>query len=351
MKIEMNNITQKYGDFIAVDDVSLTIKEGEMVALLGPSGCGKTTLLRTIAGLIPLNSGTIFFDGTDVSNWSAQKRNTALVFQSYALFPHMTVAENVAYGLKVKGIAKTIRKERLQKILSRVKMKEYGYRKIYELSGGQQQRVALARALVVEPGVLLFDEPLSNLDEKLRVTMRQEIRKIQLEYGITSVYVTHDQEEAMSIADRIVIMDEGVIQQIGTPREIYFKPHNTFVAGFMGTANIVDPEAISNENGKLSVQILGRRYSINTPEKNLLPQAGTKIMFRPEDIHISPGGELQGTVKWYENLGAVSKIAIECQNTEIIAQTFNRYGKSRDYNPGEELTFSINADAMHIVVD
>ena len=351
MKIELKNIIQKYGDFIAVNDVNLTIKEGEMVALLGPSGCGKTTLLRTIAGLIPLNSGTIHFDGTDVSNWSAQKRDTALVFQSYALFPHMTVAENVAYGLKVKGIARDIRKERLQKILNRVKMEEYGHRKIYELSGGQQQRVALARALVVEPGVLLFDEPLSNLDEKLRVSMRQEIRKIQLEYGITSIYVTHDQEEAMSIADRIVIMNEGLIQQIGTPGEIYFKPNNTFVAGFMGTANIVEPAAISREADRITVEILSRKYSIKAPEKSHTPDEKSKIMFRPEDINISPEGELKGIVKWYENLGAVSKIAIECQKTDIIAQTFNRYGKSRDYTPGEELAFSINADAMHVVKD
>ena len=319
MKIELKNITQKYGDFTAVDDVTLPIKEGELIALLGPSGCGKTTLLRVIAGLIPLSSGSIGFDGADVSNWSAQKRNTAMVFQSYALFPHMTVAENVAYGLKVKGIAKDIRNERLEKILNRVKMAEYSDRKIYELSGGQQQRVALSRALIVEPGVLLFDEPLSNLDEKLRVSMRQEIRKIQLEFGITSIYVTHDQEEAMSIADRIVIMNEGVIQQIGSPQEIYFKPNNTFVASFMGIANLVEPTDISYQDGILNIDILSKQYKKINNNINYNPDKKVKVMFRPEDVHIETEGEHHGKVKWYENLGSVSKIAIECQNTEIIA--------------------------------
>lgn len=344
MEIELKNITQKYGEFTAVNDLSLSIQTGEMLALLGPSGYGKTTLLRTIAGLIPLYKGAVYLDGVNISGWPAQKRNTAMVFQSYALFPNMTVAENILYGLKVRKINKEIQKHKLKEILARVMLEGYGNRKIYELSGGQQQRVALARALVIEPDVLLFDEPLSNLDEKLRVSMRQEIRKLQQEYGITSVYVTHDQEEAMSIADRIVIMKDGIIQQVGTPVEVYFNPLNIFTADFMGLANILEPDALEAANGHVTVKVFNNTYKLKS---NGLITEKTKIMLRPENILISETGQCRGIIKWHENLGAFSRITIEVQGSSLTVQTLNSC--YRDYKRGDLVNFSINPEALHLI--
>ncbi len=352
MKIELRDITQKYGDKIAVNNVSFSIDDGELVALLGPSGCGKTTLLRTIAGMIPLFKGAIYLNGVNISVWPAQRRNTAMVFQNYALFPHMTVEENIAYGLRVKKIKKNVQRQKVEEILSKVRLEGYNKRKIYELSGGEQQRVALARALVIEPGVLLFDEPLSNLDEKLRVSMRREIRKIQQEYGITSIYVTHDQEEAMSIADRIVIMKDGLLQQMGSPREIYFHPANTFVADFMGVANIIEPGEIRiNRDHQLVFKIFGNTYAI--PSNNYQEKGNLKgkIMFRPEDVELKENGECRGVVRWYENLGATGRVAIDCQGISLIAEIFNRYGNIREYCFGEEVRFTIIPDAFHLLAE
>jgi ABC-type Fe3+/spermidine/putrescine transport system ATPase subunit len=349
MKIELKQITQKYGELTAVKDVSLAISNGEMVALLGPSGCGKTTLLRTIAGLLPLYKGTIYLDGVDISAWPAQRRNMAMVFQNYALFPHMTVAENIVYGLKVKKVPKSIQKQKLAQILSKVRLEGYSQRKIHELSGGQQQRVALARALVTEPHVLLFDEPLSNLDEKLRVSMRQEIKKIQREYGITSIYVTHDQEEAMSIADRIVIMKDGFIQQIGSPREIYFQPKSIFVADFMGIANIMAPGEIKFTPEQIEFKMLGNSYRVAAGNYHERGSLKLKIMFRPEEVEIKENGEFQGVIKWYESLGATGRMTIEIQGCTVVAETFNRSRGSREYRPGEEIRFTINPAALHLL--
>jgi len=352
MKIELRDITQKYGKIIAVNNVSFSIDDGELIALLGPSGCGKTTLLRTIAGMIPLFKGAIYLDGVNISAWSAQRRNTAMVFQNYALFPHMTVEENIAYGLRVKKIKKNVQRQKVGEMLRKVRLEGYNKRKIYELSGGEQQRVALARALVIEPGVLLFDEPLSNLDEKLRVSMRREIKKIQQEYGITSIYVTHDQEEAMSIADRIVIMKDGLIQQMGPPREIYFHPANTFVADFMGVANIIEPGEIRiNRDHQLVFKIFGNTYTI--PSNNYQERGNLKgkIMFRPEDVDLKESGECRGIVKWYENLGATGRVTIECQGISLIAEIFNRYGNIREYRFGEKVRFTINPDAFNLLAE
>jgi ABC-type Fe3+/spermidine/putrescine transport system ATPase subunit len=313
IRIQLKNISHSYGDHKIIDGVSLDIKKGELIALLGPSGCGKTTILRLIAGLLPVEQGEIYFNDKEVSLWSPQKRNTAMVFQSYALFPHMTVEENIEYGLRVRKTSKQLRKEKVQRIMEKVELSGLGKRKTQELSGGQQQRVALARALVIEPDVLLFDEPLSNLDEKLRVSMRQEIRAIQKDSGITGIYVTHDQEEAMAIADRIIIMNEGKIQQIGKPKDVYEKPINRFVASFMGECNFFE-----NEN-----QI---------------------TMCRPDTINLSPEGREGGTVTWIEYLGSIQRVKLSWNGRELVAEVFSKQVKYYHFEIGDVVRFDFNED-------
>ncbi|MGU3575588.1 ABC transporter ATP-binding protein [Brucellaceae bacterium C25G] len=234
--LEIDNLVKTYPGALkpSVNHVSLSLPRGEMLALLGPSGCGKTTILRMIAGLIPVTSGEIRLDGRDISDIPVYKRNMGMVFQAYALFPHMTIAENISFGLEMRGIGKAERTERVAKALDLVKLTGYGERRVSQLSGGQQQRAAIARSLVIEPALLLFDEPLSNLDAKLRDEMRDEIRDIQNRTGVTSIFVTHDQDEALSMADRLAVMSEGHLEQIGTPREIFDKPRTDFVASFIG---------------------------------------------------------------------------------------------------------------------
>jgi putative spermidine/putrescine transport system ATP-binding protein len=233
-RIELEAVSKRYGDFFAVRELSLDIEHGELVVLLGPSGCGKTTTLRMIAGFVPVTSGRIRLGGRDVTRLPSYRRNTGLVFQGYALFPHLTAAENVAFGLEMRKLSPATVREKVTAALRLVRLDELGGRLPRQLSGGQQQRVALARALVIEPDALLLDEPLSNLDAKLREDVRVEIRQLQKALGLTTVMVTHDQDEALAMADRLVVMSGGVIQQIGTQRELYERPANRFVAGFVG---------------------------------------------------------------------------------------------------------------------
>ena len=237
--ITLRNITKQFGRTSAVDGIDLTIPSGDLFFLLGPSGCGKTTLLRMIAGFIEPTAGQVVFGEKDVTALPPNKRNTGMVFQSYALWPHMSVAENVAYGLKIRKLDKPARDRKVAKALESVRMAEYADRKPNQLSGGQQQRVALARALVIEPTVLLLDEPLSNLDAKLRLEMRSEIRRLCTETGITTVYVTHDQKEALSMADGVAVLKDGAVQQVGPPRELYERPRSRFVADFLGETNFI----------------------------------------------------------------------------------------------------------------
>lgn len=284
VSIEIDNVTKAYQNNIVIEGLSATINPGEFFTLLGPSGCGKTTLLRMIIGFNTIEAGEIRVDGKRVNDIPTNKRNMGMVFQNYAVFPHMNVRDNVAYGLKNRHISKNERNQKADEMLRLVKIDQYANRMPAQLSGGQQQRVALARAIVIEPDVLLMDEPLSNLDAKLRVEMRNVIKRIQHEIGITTVYVTHDQEEALAISDRIAVMYNGVIQQIGTPKYIYQRPANEFVSGFIGLSNFVDA---SYKDGVLD---FGSFY--REPLK-LSDEAGSevRVAIRPEEFVIRKNGE------------------------------------------------------------
>ena len=286
--VHITGLTKCFGQTTAVDKVDLHIKSGELFFLLGPSGCGKTTLLRMIAGFIDPSEGSIHFGDRDVTHLPANKRQTGMVFQSYALWPHMTVHENVAYGLKVRKIPKESRQGLVKKALTSVQMEQYAQRKPNQLSGGQQQRVALARALVVEPTVLLLDEPLSNLDARLRLEMRGEIRRICRESGITTIYVTHDQVEALSMADRMVVLKDGKAKQIGPPEGIYRRPCSQFVAEFLGEANFLSATLGPVGNRYLSVQTAAGTLKSACPlvQPSGSPQEGQSVIccIRPEAL-------------------------------------------------------------------
>ena len=294
VSIHINHAVKKYGDTVVIPDLSLTVKEGEFFTLLGPSGCGKTTLLRMIAGFNSIEGGEFYFNDKLINNLEPGKRNTGMVFQNYAVFPHLTVRKNVAYGLTNRKLSKEEIKKRTDEYLDLVQITQYADRLPERLSGGQQQRVALARALVISPDVLLMDEPLSNLDAKLRVEMREVIKEIQNGLGITTVYVTHDQEEAMAVSDRIAVMNAGVIQHLGTPQDIYQRPANLFVASFIGRTNILDAE-LKVEGGKCLLRF-NDGYTVEMD--NILPEyrhdQKVKVSARPEELLLSKGGEGEG---------------------------------------------------------
>jgi iron(III) transport system ATP-binding protein len=294
--VVIQNAVKRYGDFTALNGVSLEIREGEFFTLLGPSGCGKTTLLRMIAGFNSIEGGDFYFGEKRINDMPAHKRDIGMVFQNYAIFPHLTVQENVAYGLKARNVPRPEIKKRVADALELVQIAHLADRKPNELSGGQQQRVALARAFVVEPSVLLMDEPLSNLDAKLRVQMRSVIKKLQRRLGITTIYVTHDQEEALAISDRIAVMKEGRIMQIGTPDEIYAHPQNPFVAGFIGVSNFLECE-VSGEMDQAKVCIrdeLELTMRLNKPfaGKGMLSARPEQLFFAKEGM---PGKTLYST--------------------------------------------------------
>jgi ABC-type Fe3+/spermidine/putrescine transport system ATPase subunit len=276
--LTLANVTRAFGDFTAVDDVSLKVADGEFVTLLGPSGCGKTTTLRMVAGFMSPDRGEIWFGERRMTDVPPHRRNTAMVFQSYALFPHMSVADNIAFGLRMRKLSAAEQASRIAEALDMVSLRGLEKRRPGELSGGQQQRVALARAIVTRPDILLFDEPLSNLDAKLREKVRVEIRDLQRNLGITTLYVTHDQSEAMAVSDRIVVMNRGRIEQEGDPASIYRRPRSVFVADFLGAANIVDILAI--ENGVAETPV--GRFALDGSEP--VGNASLKLSWRPEDM-------------------------------------------------------------------
>ncbi|MEO9339814.1 ABC transporter ATP-binding protein [Mesorhizobium sp. SB112] len=279
--VVFQNVRKDFGAFIAIHDLSLTIEPGTLVTLLGPSGCGKTTTLRMLAGLEHPTSGKILIGGEDATMLPANERDVSMVFQSYALFPHMTVGENVAYGLESSGFKRKEAREKAEGALELVGLGGMSVRLPAELSGGQQQRVAVARALVLEPQVLLLDEPLSNLDARLRRRVRTEIRELQQRLGFTAVYVTHDQDEALAVSDRIIVMKDGVIAQQGKPRELYETPVSAFIADFMGEANVVDCQIVAMENGVATIRIDDLTHSLPGREASL---GSAKLAVRPNAI-------------------------------------------------------------------
>ena len=290
VNIRTHNVVKRFGTVVALDKVSLDIKHGEFFTLLGPSGCGKTTFLRSIAGFELIDEGKIFFDDEDVTYVPPHKRNTGMVFQNYALWPHMTVYDNIAYGLRVRKLPKDEIDRRIKWALKLVHLEGFEKRTPHQLSGGQQQRVALARVLVIQPKVLLLDEPLSNLDAKLRIEMRAEIRRLQRELGITTIYVTHDQEEAMSISDKIAVMDHGKVMQVGDPVDIYFHPKNPFVADFIGQGTFIEGSVVDKDE-YLVVELeegLGRVRAVPS-RRDVEIDVGDKVLvaIRPESFSIS----------------------------------------------------------------
>jgi iron(III) transport system ATP-binding protein len=296
-RVRCEQITKRFGDIVALDAVTLDVAPGELFFLLGPSGCGKSTLLRLIAGLLSPTGGRIRFDDRDVTALGTEQRNAVMCFQSYALWPHLTVRENVRFGLDVRGLGRADQRQRVDEVLRLVQMSAYAARKPNELSGGQQQRVALARALVVTPACLLLDEPLSNLDARLRLDMRGEIRRICKDTGVTTVYVTHEQKEALSIADRVAILDRGRIEQIGAPRDVYLRPASRFVAGFIGETNLLAARVVKREAARVELSTpLGPLISTALPEGPLAAGDDVTVSIRPESIVLgAPAGANSAT--------------------------------------------------------
>jgi iron(III) transport system ATP-binding protein len=292
--VTVTNLTKRFGEVAALDRVNLEIAAGEIFFLLGPSGCGKTTLLRSIAGFYIPDEGAIFFGAEDVTRLPPHRRNTGMMFQSYALWPHMTVAENVAFGLEERRVPKSEIRRRVGEALAAIRMERHADRRINELSGGQQQRVALARALVIRPRCLLLDEPLSNLDAKLRLEMRAEIRRVCRESSLTAIYVTHDQKEALSIADRLAVMESGVVRQIGSPREVYRRPRSRFVAEFIGETDLLPGQLTGQRSEGATVKTEAGMFHGIISDPEWKPQIGAPalVSVRPESWRLGdPAGE------------------------------------------------------------
>ena len=334
-------------DFYAVKDTSLTIQPGSFVTLLGPSGCGKTTTLRMIAGFESPDEGEIYLGDEAINALTPNKRDTAMVFQSYALLPHYNVFDNVAYGLKLRKVPKDEIKERVMKILDLVELTGMEGRMTNQLSGGQQQRVALARALVIEPSVLLFDEPLSNLDAKLRVSMRTEIRRIQQRVGITAIYVTHDQSEAMALSDQIIVMKNGVVEQMGTPQEIYYHPKNEFVADFIGEANFLRGTMTGRENGHAVIRVEGHDMPV-ADRPDMEPGREYTIVLRPEAAHLSDEGGVPCRVSLSCFMGSYQNYHVQLGDIRIALTEYNPQNK-RIYNVGEECRLVFEPDEVHVL--
>lgn len=330
--VTLDHVYKRFGNAKGVEDVHIHIESGEFFTFLGPSGCGKTTTLRMIAGFYYPTEGHIRFGDQEVTSVPPHKRNTGMVFQNYALFPHMTVFENIAFGLQVRKVSKSETKERVERVMKLVRLEGYGDRRIDQLSGGQQQRVALARALVIEPQILLLDEPLSNLDAKLREETRFEIKRLQLELGITTIYVTHDQAEAMSMSDRIMVMQSGEVQQIGTPHDIYHRPVNRFVASFIGETNLWEGTVAGIEGDEVQVRaasghvLCGLRQNAS-PQARLTVGEKVTLSIRPESIMESAAVEgtnvVSGSVVLAEFTGACVNYVTSIGDEQLRSMSIN----------------------------
>ena len=344
-KIYIDPKTKK--DFYAVNKVSLDIEPGSFVTLLGPSGCGKTTTLRMIAGFESPDEGGIWLGGEKIDELTPDKRDTAMVFQSYALLPHYNIFDNVAYGLKLRKVSKKEMDERIARILELVELTGMETRMTNQLSGGQQQRVALARAMVVEPSVLLFDEPLSNLDAKLRVSMRTEIRRIQQTLGITAVYVTHDQAEAMAISDNIIIMNKGVIAQMGSPEEIYHHPKSEFVADFIGEVNFLTGELVSRSGNQCTMRISGHDVTVDNPDGFDVGKT-CKLVLRPEAGILADEGALPCKVVLSCFMGAYQNYHVMVGDTLVKLADYCPVGR-KVYQVGDMAYLSFREGCVHML--
>jgi putative spermidine/putrescine transport system ATP-binding protein len=323
MFLELENVRKQYGPNTVVHDFNLSVARGEFVSFLGPSGCGKTTTLRMVAGFETPSSGVIRLDGKDITDLRPNQRNVGMVFQSYALFPNLTVADNIAFGLKVKKRPAAEIKARVEEMLALIKLPQLGGRYPYQLSGGQQQRVALARAIAVKPQVLLLDEPLSALDAKIRVSLRSEIRSLQRNLGVTTIYVTHDQEEALSMSDRVVVMSEGRMEQVGAPFEVYNYPRTRFVASFVGTLNILNGTVVDPDKGRVAIdgqEITTVRGVVDAAKGDVRP-----VALRPEAVVLNGSGSnrLNGAIDEVSFLGSVVRIRVRFRDSAISLDTFN----------------------------
>ena len=324
--LQLNNLQKSYGANAVVKQFDLSIERGEFITFLGPSGCGKTTTLRMVAGFETPSAGEIRIDGKDVTHVAASRRNIGMVFQSYALFPNMTVADNVGFGLKVAGRPATEIKARVDEMLEMIKLPHLRDRYPYQMSGGQQQRVSLARALAPRPQILLLDEPLSALDARIRVSLREEIRALQRQLGITTIFVTHDQEEALSMSDRIVVMNEGRVDQVGAPFEIYNDPRTRFVASFIGTLNILDGRVGDPATGSVSID--GQNVIVGRGLAGAAAGEARSFALRPEALTLGAGAQgrsntLNGAVAEVAFLGSVVRVRVRLNESVLIVDTFN----------------------------
>ena len=353
--LELIDIYKSFGDVEVLKGSSAKIDPGELLTFVGPSGCGKTTLLRIVGGFTTPTSGQVILDGEDVGPLPPNMRNTKMVFQSYALFPHMSVAKNIGFGLKLQKWSKPKIDVRVEELLSMVHMEGLGDRSIDRISGGQQQRVALARALALEPKVLLLDEPLSNLDANLRVVMREEIRNIQERIGVTTIFVTHDQYEAMSISDRLLVLNDGVIQQIGSLIEIYEKPANEFIAGFVGYVNFLEGfvETLTEETNTLSVSTSYGILEINHGQKGLKVGDSILLVIRPEAVSLSPSkgterpNTFHGTVESQMYAGNLAKYTVKFGDKQMVVDHYNPKG-SQKFSKNEAVEVTLPR-SMHIL--
>ena len=352
--VTLKNVTREYispskEPFLAVDNISLNIQSGEFVTLLGPSGCGKTTTLRMIAGFEVPTEGEIFIGEESVNKLTPDRRDTAMVFQSYALFPHYNVYNNISFGLRLKKMSEKEISEKVKNIMDLVGLAGLEERFPNQLSGGQQQRVALARALVSEPAVMLFDEPLSNLDAKLRTSMRNEIKKIQHRLGLTSIYVTHDQTEAMALSDRIIVMNHGIIEQIGEPQEVYFRPASKFVADFIGRSNFAEGIVRSSNGGEVVLDMLGQQVTVKQED---IPAdlVGKKVccMTRPESLLIGKEGTFTGTVQTSTFMGSMQEYFVDVQGTQFIIEDYN-FVEHGVFTEGEQVGVTIKFNGLHLI--
>ncbi|AWI08075.1 spermidine/putrescine transport system ATP-binding protein [Ereboglobus sp. PH5-5] len=355
--IQINGVTKRFGNFTAVNDVTLEVQTGEFLTLLGPSGCGKTTLLRMLSGFEHPTEGTIFIDGEDVTDLAPYRRNVNQVFQSYALFPHMTVRDNIGFGLRMKKVAEAEARQRIADVVKLVALEGFEDRYPHQLSGGQRQRVALARAIVPRPTVLLLDEPLSALDAKLRVQMQFELKRLQKHLGITFVFVTHDQEEALTMSDRIAVFNKGKLEQLGTADEIYHHPKTAFVADFIGEANLLEAEMISRNgvNGRVRVEG-GLELTISLSQWPAEMTCAI-VTVRPEKVFISKHPidaenvfEAHITEEVFQ--GAIDRLGIQCVNgtTQLTALVANESALQEAFHQGDRVWCGLHADDLVVVL-